>query len=281
MQDERSKDDAEKNVQQRRAVDNVKESIIALPGLIQWLQDRLGRAMGLDIAPDLVEDDVMHELAIASRFKHGISDKGGVQEPTDQQDEEEEALRTAERLVYGWPSREADPTHAHSISRFVKSFPLDFPMGIGDLIEQRPRKVAPQVWVQHLLRYHTGHFVGGPRGQRVLWALVNVLLLSEARQRGWGIYRNVVRRAGLGLEGGRVMTKGRLRAILAEEDRMRILVGQLSTVGREVRSTTMQWAYESKKLDCAVKFLSWVPPWVRSKDPKRKKSFGEHFIAEE
>ena len=43
----------------------------------------------------------------------------------------------------------------------------------------------------------------------------------------------------------------------------------------------MQWAYESKKLDCAVKFLSWVPPWVRSKDPERKKTFGEHFIAEE
>ena len=44
---------------------------------------------------------------------------------------------------------------------------------------------------------------------------------------------------------------------------MRVLVGQLSTVGRDVRSTTMQWAYESKKLDSTVKHLSWVPPWVR------------------
>ena len=31
------------------------------------------------------------------------------------------------------------------------------------------------------------------------------------------------------------------------------LVGQLSTVGREVRSTTMQWAYEGKKLESTVK----------------------------
>ena len=84
-------------------------------------------------------------------------------------------------------------------------------MGIGDLYEERPRKVSAEAWVQHLLRYRTGHFVGGPRGQRVLWAMVNTLLLSEARARGFGIYRNVVQRVGLGLEGGRVLTKGRLR----------------------------------------------------------------------
>ena len=77
------------------------------------------------------------------------------------------------------------------------------------------------------------------------------------------------------------MTKGRLREILADEGRMRILVGQLSTVGREVRSTTMQWAYESKKLDCTVKHLSWVPPWVRVKDPKKKNPAGERFVKSE
>ena len=95
-----------------------------------------------------------------------------------------------------------------------------------------------------------------------MWAMVNTLLLSEARARGFGIYRNVVRRVGLGLEGGRVLTKKRLREILEQEDRMRVLVSQLSTVGREVRSTTMQWAYEGKKLDSTMKHMSWVPPWV-------------------
>ena len=44
-----------------------------------------------------------------------------------------------------------------------------------------------------------------------------------------------------------MLTKGHLRGILQEEDRLRVLVGQLSAVGREVRSTTMQWAYEGKK----------------------------------
>ena len=45
---------------------------------------------------------------------------------------------------------------------------------------------------------------------------------------------------------------------------MRVLVSQLSTVGREVRSTTMQWAYEGKKLDAGMKFLAWRPPWVEA-----------------
>eukprot|EP00959_Pyramimonas_sp_CCMP1952_P453648 9468566-Pyramimonas_sp.AAC.1 len=118
-------------------------------------------------------------------------------------------------------------------------------MGIGDIYEERPRKVTAAEWVQHLIRYRTGQFVGGPRGQRVLWAMVNMLLLSEARSKGWGIYRNTVRRGAFGmLEAGRILTKGRLRAILADEGRARILVGQLSTVGRDVRSTTMQWAWE-------------------------------------
>ena len=136
-------------------------------------------------------------------------------------------------------------------------------MGIADLFEDRPRKVSPTDWVQHLLRYKTGHFVGGQRGQRVMWAMVNTLLLSEARSRGFGIYRNVMRRIGFGLQGGRVLTKRELRGILEQENRVRVLVGQLSTVGRDVRSTTMQWAYEGKKLDSTVKHMSWVPPWVR------------------
>ena len=163
----------------------------------------------------------------------------------------------------------------------MKAFPLEFPMGIGDMYEERPRKVSAEEWVQHMIRYRTGQFVGGPRGQRVLWAMVNMLLLSEARGKGWGIYRNTVRRGGLGMEeGGRVMTKGRLRAILADEHRARILVGQLSTVGRDVRSTTMQWAWEGKKLQSAVKHLSWMPPWVEGEDLDGRPPVGQCFMEE-
>jgi hypothetical protein len=99
-----------------------------------------------------------------------------------------------------------------------------------------------------------------------MWAMVNTLLLSEARSRGFGIYRNVMRRVGLGFQGGRVLTKRELRSILEQEDRMRVLVSQLSTVGRDVRSTMMQWEYEGKKLGSTVKHMSWVPPWVEQRD---------------
>ena len=124
-------------------------------------------------------------------------------------------MRMAERLVYGWPGQDAEPTGASSVGRFVKAHPLDFPMGIGDLHEERPKKVSIEEWVQHLLRYWTGHFVGGLRGQRVVWSMVNALLLSEARSRGHGIYRNVLRRVGFRVEGGCVLTKRKLKELLA------------------------------------------------------------------
>ena len=102
-----------------------------------------------------------------------------MEEPLHEHNEDEEAMRTAERLVYGWPSKQAEPTGAVDCDHFVKSFPLDFPMGIAALYEsERVHKVSAAEWVQHLLRYHTGHFVGGIRGQRVVWAMVNTLLLT-------------------------------------------------------------------------------------------------------
>ena len=262
----------------------VKQGAVSLVALQSWLEQRMGVALGQEgVAPEVVEDDLMHELCIAARLASGFltEDTGAVREEADKEDVEEEAVRTAEKLVYGWPSKNADPTGAQSMGRFVKAFPLEFPMGIGDLFEERPRRVSVEVWVQHLLRYKTGQFVGGARGQRVLWAMVNQLLLSEARGRGFGIYRNVIRRVGLGLEGGRVLTKRRLREILESEDRARILVGQLSTVGRDVRSTTMQWAYEGKKLESTVKHLSWIPPWVDGRDANGDLPEGRRFIDRE
>ncbi len=50
--------------------------------------------------------------------------------------------------------------------------------------------------------------------------------------------------------------------MLADPDACRSLVHQLMSVGKDIRSTPMAWAYEGKKLDAGVKFLSWRPPWV-------------------
>ena len=212
---------------------------------------------------DALMDEVLLELQVVASLPAGFDDQGCMEEPINYGDEDAEVLRTAERLVYGWPSKQADPTGAVTEGRFVKSFPLDFPMGIADLYDnERLLKVSPAEWVQHLLRYWTGHFVGGLRGQRVVWAMVNTLLLTEARSRGFGIYRNVMRRVGYGLEGGGVLTKARLREMLNDENQVRVLVSQLMNVGRDVRSTPMQWAYEGKKLDTTAKHLSFRPPWV-------------------
>ena len=49
---------------------------------------------------------------------------------------------------------------------------------------------------------------------------------------------------------------------MQSEEAMRSLVYQLMSVGRDVRSTSMSWPYERKKLDACVKHLSWRPPWV-------------------
>ncbi len=116
-----------------------------------------------------------------------------------------------------------------------KSHPRDFPMGVGDLYDlDRPRKVSVAEVVQHLLRYRDGRFVRGWKGQRVVWAVVNVLLLSEARQRGYAVYRSVRRRIGFGIQGGGVLTKGELRDMLKDEQSMRLVINQLMCLGRDV-----------------------------------------------
>merc|ERR1712113_964341 len=205
---------------------------------------------------------------------------GCVEENLPEFDEDDAVARTGERLIYGWPGQSEDPVPARAIGRFARAFPLEFPMGIGDLFDDRPRRVSVQDWVQHLMRYRTGQFVGGPRGQRVMWAMVNVLLLNEARGKGFGVYRTMYRRAGLGVQGPSVMTKGGLRQILESEDRVRILVGQLANVGRDVPSTTMHWSYESKKLQSTVKHLSWHPPWVEGTLVDGAEPVGRRFLRE-
>ena len=78
----------------------VKESVLTVSALVEWLQAQMGPDLGLNTDPDLVLDDVMHELEIATRFKGLDDDKACIREPADGSDAEEDALRTAERLVY-------------------------------------------------------------------------------------------------------------------------------------------------------------------------------------
>ena len=118
--------------------------------------------------------------------------------------------------------------------------------------------------MQHLLRYRGGQFVNGERGHRVLWALVNTALVHEMSGKGYVVHKMFMRRVGFRLEGGQSLRVRDLRQLVGDGGHSASLVNQLMCVGRSVRSTPMQWSYESKKLDCAAKFLSWRPPYVRS-----------------
>ena len=65
-----------------------------------------------------------------------FDDQGCMEEPLNKHNEDDEVIQTAERLVYGWPSKQAEPTEAVHEGRFVKSFPLDFKMGIANLYDR-------------------------------------------------------------------------------------------------------------------------------------------------
>ena len=92
--------------------------------------------------------------------------------------EQVDAEDYAQSLAYGWPSVGAEPTVPRAPGRFAKSFPLKFPMGVGDLHEERPISVSHAEYVQHLFRFL---WTWGPHGDRLAWALVNTVLLREAR----------------------------------------------------------------------------------------------------
>ena len=132
-----------------------------------------------------------------------------------------------------------EPTQMRAPGRFAKSFPLKFPMGIADLHDERDIPVTAAEYTQHLFRLP---WTWDPRGERLAWALVNTVLLQEARGKGFAVYRQAMRRYGrFGRHADRqVLTKARLREMLEQEDTARALVGSISTMGRDVRSTPMQ-----------------------------------------
>jgi hypothetical protein len=230
--------------------DAVQDGTIRLDALQRWLQDELGEeVLGIQHGTHLREQ-LGFEFGVVEDLKPSVRECGSMEEAVDGADEDVQAKSLAEHLVYGWPNKAADPVTVIDAGRFVKAHLLDFPMGVGDLHDSdRPRKVSVAEWVQHLLRYRDGRFVRDMRGQRVLWSVLNEWLFSEAR------------RIGFGIQGGRVLTKGDLRNMLKDEQSVRLVTNQLMCLGRDVRTSPMYWSYEGKKLDAAVKHLSWCPPW--------------------
>ena len=206
-----------------------------------------------------------HELHVVAEHygsEGGTFSSACLEAPEGGVDEERRAQHIAENVLYGWPRVSEEPTPFRLAGRFVKAFPLKFPIGEGGLFDWRHVDVTPHEWVQHLVRFWDGRFVKGESAKRFLWAAVNTVLLTEASGKGFVVHRNVMRRLGHRVVGATVVTKGQLREMLQSEEALRSMMYQLMSVGRDVRATPMQMSYEGKKLDAAMKVLSWRPPWV-------------------
>ena len=182
--------------------------------------------------------------------------------------------------VFPWQRIEEEPTAYFSDARFCKSYPLEMPFGLGDLHQDRVRDdYTTADWVQHKLRYYTGHFLSTIRGQRYVWAVFNTALQDVARQR-----RSIVHKR---FE-GEVLTKKDLR--LLQESRSD-LVSQLASFGADIPTTSMHWRREGNHLQWIVRHMSWIPPWsekdrehesyVRSSLVHRKKRWEEEILEAE
>ena len=103
----------------------------------------------------------------------------------------EETAAHVAKDVFAWPSVDEAPTPERADGRFVKAFPLVFPMGVADLYQPRLRSDFQVVdAVQHLFRYVTGHVLRVNDGHRVTWALFNTGLREISHQKGGLVYKN-------------------------------------------------------------------------------------------
>ena len=156
---------------------------------------------------------------------------------------------TSLQHVLPWPQILKEPNPERDDARFVKAFPLTFPCGEADLRQPRPREdFTVMEYVQHLLRFHTGHIVRSNRGQREIWALFNTALREHACTQRNLLYRN---------KHTQVLTKADLKTLIEEENN---LVQQLASFGSEIPTTSMHWKREAHNLQWIVRQMSRIPP---------------------
>jgi len=246
---------------------------VTVSSLAQWCRRVVGEGFGGDDFPELADlvEYMKLEFRIVRERHSNESNSGGMENGPDRPDIDVEARETASVVAgvagkFNWHGVSGEPSAFNEEGRFEKAHPLEFPMGIGGLYDSaRKRHPTVAVWAQHILRLWGGTCVHGLRGHRLVWAVVNTVLLSETRGKGFAVQRIVMRRMGASCadSGDAPLTRAALRAALQSEETAGSLVNTLMTVGRSVRSTPMHWVKESTELDCAAKHMSWTPPWVR------------------
>ena len=196
----------------------------------------------------------------------------GAREPTNVADTLREHVAD---VVHPWPSISEEPHPERADGRFVKAFPLEFPMGQGDPRQPRLRsdfRIADAV--QHLLRYETGHLLRANRGHRVVWALFNTSLREQAYERGSLVHKNSQQL---------VLTKEELRKLF---ETRQDLVQRVASCGADVPTTSMHWKREATNLQWIVRQMCWYPPWVAASSlpqetERTKRAYGRRNETEE
>ena len=161
-------------------------SVAAIASALQHFEHVPFQTTGMPPAKvhDALCQAILEERACVQAYTS--SWRGTAVVPVPEQKSVNETLHTKlSQEVLPWPQTEMEPMGRYDEGRFVKSFPLRFPMGVGDLRQSGLRDdYSVTKWAQHKLRYKNGAFVNSSDGHRVTWAIFNETLLEIAKSKG-------------------------------------------------------------------------------------------------
>ena len=195
---------------------------------------------------------IAEEIAVVSAYTSVWRGSSTLEGPP-ASDVTEDVWSQAARRVFPWPGISESPVPETTDGRIVKSHPLTFPAGCGDLRQPRLRTdFHPLEWTQHIFRYFDGRVVSSLRGQRAVWACFNTAMRQLSHSAGALLHKR---------SNVQALTKADLKAYIESRE---TLVSQLGVFGSELPSTAMQWKREGNELQWIVRQMSWLPPWTKA-----------------
>ena len=212
-------------------------------------------------------DDIFGEVAVVRAYTDAW--RGSVVvPPPERQAVAEEIAEICENAVHPWPAVDKTPVPAIEEGRFAKAYPLEFPMGTGDLKQPQLRQdYTATEWAQHKFRYFDGRFVSSSRGHRVTWAIFDTALLEHSRHRGHAYHKAT---------DSHVLTKRNLRELIqTRED----LVRTMAAFGADIPTTPMFWKRMTTQLEWCVRQMSWFPAWIWGADVEEPTSAAQATVA--
>ena len=203
------------------------------------------------LVPDALAKKIAEELQAVQAYARALR-SSAVMPGAPPENVQDSTQKHIEETVHAWPRILEQPTPELADGRFVKAFPLKFPMGVADPRQSRLRSDYSFIdAVQHLFRYRTGHFLNSNDGHRVVWALFNTALREIAREKGNLVHKHA---------GETILTKAELRDMC---DTRNDLVHRMGSFGADIPTTSMHWKHQARNLEWIVRQMSWEPPWTQ------------------